>query len=127
LILSAPDAELHGSQLQLETQGGLPDIGFWNNGNEWVSWTANFPSVGTFKVNATVATADADSSFVVQVGDQILHARPPVTGGWNKFQTITLGRIQISKPDDWVVKIRAEDVANWKPINLNSVSLTPVD
>jgi hypothetical protein len=28
VTLSATDAELHGSQLQLEEKGGRPDIGF---------------------------------------------------------------------------------------------------
>ncbi len=127
IVLSAAEATLHGSQLQLETQGGLPDIGFWDNGNEWVSWTAHFPNAGKFNVHATVATADANSRFMVQMDDQTLHAKPPLTGGWDKFQTFSLGQIQIQKPEDGIVKIHAEDVATWRPINLNSVSLTPVE
>ena len=30
VFLSATNAALHGSQLQLETQGGLPDISYWD-------------------------------------------------------------------------------------------------
>jgi alpha-L-fucosidase len=127
LTLSAADAERHGSQLQLETQGGLPDIGFWNNGQEWVSWTANAARAGAFKVSATVATTDADASFAIEVGDQTLIARPPLTGGWNQFQTIDLGEIKIRQPGNVLVKIRANDAANWKPINLNSVHLIPTE
>jgi alpha-L-fucosidase len=124
VFLSATNAELHGSQIQLETQGGLPDIGYWDKGDEWVSWTAQIPKAGTFNVSATVATLNAEASFVVEVGGQTISAQAPVTGSWEKFQTVDLGRIQIKQPGDLTVKVRAKDKATWKAINLNSVKLT---
>jgi alpha-L-fucosidase len=127
LILRAQDAELQGNNLQLETQGGLPDIGFWNNADEWVSWTVQFPRAGVFKVGATVATSDAGASFVVEVGSQAINAQSRGTGGWDKFQNLDLGQIQITAPGDLVVKVHAKDAGSWKPINLNSVQLIPED
>src|ERR1039458_341552 len=124
VFLSATNAELHGSQIQLETQGGLPDIGYWDKGDEWVSWTAQIPKAGTFNVSATVATLNAEASFVVEVGGQTISAQAPVTGSWEKFQPVDLGRIQIKQPGDLTVKVRAKDKATWKAINLNSVKLT---
>jgi alpha-L-fucosidase len=123
--LSALDAELHGTGIQLETQGGLPNIGFWESGDEWVSWRAQVPQAGVFKISANVAVADADASFVVEVGGQTMDGQAPVTGGWDQFQRIALGLIQIKEPGELVVKVRAKDAANWKPINLNSIRLTP--
>jgi alpha-L-fucosidase len=127
LTLSAADAELHGSHLQLETRGGLPDIGYWDQADESVSWTAHIAKAGTFNVSATVATSDADANFVVEIGGQTINAQPPVTGGWDNFQTVKLGQIQIKQPGDLVVKVRAKDADSWKPINLNSVQLMPED
>ena len=127
MILSATNAELHGTQLQLETQGGLPDIGYWNDGNESVSWTAQMPKAGNFAVSATVATLNDDASFVVDVGGKKFSAPIPMTGGWDKFQTIELGRINIKEPSKLDVKVGAHDSAGWKAINLNSVQLTPAD
>jgi alpha-L-fucosidase len=127
VILSATNAELHGVGIQLETQGGLPDIGFWTSGDEWVFWKAQFPKAGAFKVSATLAAMDADADFVVEVGGQSINGQAPVTGGWDKFQTIELGQIKIKLPGELVVKVRAQDAVDWKPINLNSVRLTPVD
>ena len=124
VFLSATNAELHGSQIQLETQGGLPDIGYWDKGDEWVSWTAQIPKAGTFNVSATVATLNAEASFVVEVGGQTISAQAPVTGSWEKFQTVDIGRIQNKQPGDLTVKVRAKDKATWKAINLNSVKLT---
>jgi hypothetical protein len=124
-IFSATNAELHGTGLQLETQGGLPDIGYWNDASEWVSWNALIAKPGTYRVTAMVATLDSDADFVIDFGRQSLPGRPPMTGGWDKFQTLDLGRIQIDQPGKLLVKVRARENASWKPINLNSIELEP--
>jgi alpha-L-fucosidase len=125
VFLSATNAALHGSQLQLETRGGLPDIGYWDSGDAWVSWTAQMPKAGIFNVSATVATPNAEASFVVEAGNETFNVQAPQTGSWDTFQTIDIGRFQIIQPGELVVKVRAKDKATWKAINLNSVELTP--
>ena len=125
VFLSATNAGLHGSQLQLETRGGLPDIGYWDSADEWVSWKAHISRAGTFNVSATIATFNADAWFVVEVGGENISAQAPVTGSWDTFQTVDLGQIRIQQPGDVVVKVRAKDTSSWKAINLNSVRLTP--
>jgi alpha-L-fucosidase len=126
-FLSATDAELHGSQLQLETKGGLPDIGFWDNGDESVSWDVVFTKAGSFKVSATVSTPNSGTGLTVEAGGQTVSAQAPVTGNWEKFQTVDLGQIEIKTPGELAVKVCATDPATWKAINLNSVQLTPLD
>jgi alpha-L-fucosidase len=126
LILSAEDAELHGDNLQLETRGGRPDIGYWNDAGDFVSWTARVAKAGRFNISAVVATSDSDAEFVVEVGDQTLDVQPPMTGGWDNFRKVDLGQIEIKQPGDLSVKVRAKSGTKWKPINLNSVCLTPV-
>ncbi len=127
VFLSATNAALHGSQLQLETRGGLPDIGYWDSGNDWISWTAQIPKAGTFNVSATVATLNAGASFVVEAGGETISARAPVTGSWDSFQTIGVGQIQIKQAGDVLIKFRANDKTAWKAVNVNSVRLTPKD
>jgi hypothetical protein len=61
------------------------------------------------------------------VGAEIISAQAPVTGSWEEFQTIELGRIQIKQPCNLLVKVHAKDSASWKAINLNSIQLTPLD
>jgi alpha-L-fucosidase len=126
-VLSATDAELHGDQIQLETKGGLPDIGFWENGDESVSWTAHFAKAGSYKVSATVATINTGDSLAVEIGGEKTSGPVSATGGWDKFQTIDLGQIQIKQPGDYVVKAGANDSTTWKAMNLNSIRLTPAD
>jgi alpha-L-fucosidase len=127
LNLSATDAELHGSQLQLETRGGLPDIGYWDNGGDSVSWTAAVSKTGNFKVSAVVSTLNSGTGLTVEAGGQAVSAQAPVTGDWDKFQTVDLGQIEIKTPGELAVKVRATDPATWKAVNLNSVQLTPLD
>jgi alpha-L-fucosidase len=127
LTLTATDAELHGTQLKLEEQGGLPNIGYWDNGDESVSWKAHLSKAGTFKVSATVATLNAGARFVVDVGGEKIAAPVPVTGSWEKFQTIDLGQIQIKHGGELIVKVGASDATSWKAINLNGVRLTATD
>jgi len=104
LIFSADDATLHGENLKLEEQGGKPDIGFWDKGDEWVSWRAK---------------------FTVEIGDQRIASGPPASGGWDKFSTTSLGMVEIKQAGDLDVKVRATDPAAWQAINLNSVRLIP--
>ena len=127
LLLSATNAELHGENLQVETQWGRPNIGFWNNPEDSVSWTARVAKAGAYDVSAVIATSDADASFMVEVGSQGIPVQPPLTGGWGRFQKIDLGRVGIKQPGELTVNVRAEDAASWKPINLNSVQLTPAN
>jgi len=124
VFLSATNAALHGGQLQLETRGGLPDIGYWDNGKDWVSWAAQMPKAGIYDVSATVATLNPEAGFVVEAGNEIFNIQAPQTGSWDQFQTIDVGRFQIIKPGQLVVKVRAKDKASWKAINFNSIKLT---
>jgi alpha-L-fucosidase len=123
LTFSPEDAILHGGNLKLEEQGGKPCIGYWDNGSEWISWNAQVAKAGTYNVKATIASIYGDAEFVVEARDA-LSAHPPATGGWDKFQTIDLGQVRVKQAGDLVVKVRAKDPANWRPINVNSVQLT---
>ena len=126
LTFGADDATLHGTGLKLEEQGGQPDIGYWDNAEEWVSWNAQTAKPGTYQVSATIAAASGDAEFVVGVGGENLSAKIPQTAGWDKFSTTDLGTVEIKSAGDLTVSVRAKDAASWKPLNLNSVRLTPV-
>ena len=126
LVFNAADATLHGEQLKLEEQGGKSCIGYWDKGSEWVSWNAQIAKPGVYQVSAIMATISGDAKFVVEVGDQIVNASAPQTGGWDQFATTEPGAVEIKQTGNTVVKIRAADVSGWKAINLNSLKLVPV-
>lgn len=125
LVFNAATATLHGTKLQLEDQGGKPDIGYWDDSAEWVSWEAYFPKPGIYRVSATIAAQNRDGQFVVSVGEASLSAIAQNTGAWDQFSDINLGTIEVKQAGDLTVSVRAKDPATWKPINLNSFRLEP--
>ena len=120
------DAELHGEQIKIEAQGGQPNIGFWDKSEEWVSWKAKVDKPGAFQVSAACATTRADAQFVVEVAGRQLTGKPAVTKGWEDFQVLDLGRIEVQQPGELTISVRCRDAASWKPINLRFVKLVPV-
>jgi hypothetical protein len=40
LTLGADAAETHGSRIKAEQRGGQPNLGFWDNAQDWASWKA---------------------------------------------------------------------------------------
>jgi alpha-L-fucosidase len=125
LTLSADTANLNGA-VQVEAQGGKPNIGFWDSGNDWVSWKGHFPRAGTYRVKVNVASLTAGTKFLVEVGAQKLTASAPLTGSWSGYQDVDAGQIEITHPGDENISVRPGDPASWKPINLTTVTLTPV-
>ncbi len=124
LIFGATDAVLHGEHLKLEEQGGKPNIGYWDNGDEWVSWTGRAANPGTYLVSATIASANGDAEFQVEAAGHKLDGKVPRTAGWDKFATIDIGTVEIKQAGNFTVSVRAKDAANWQAINLASLRFT---
>jgi alpha-L-fucosidase len=123
-ILRADSAELHGS-LQQEAQGGQPNIGFWDNPADWVSWKVQVTRPGRFKVSASLATIHEGAQVVLAVGKESLAGKVPQTGNWSEFRVTDFGQIEIKEPGEVVVAARSTDPAAWKAINLREVKLVP--
>ncbi len=77
--LAADLAELHGDQIKQESQGGQPNIGFWDKGDEYVSWKVKLDKPGIFKVTASCATLHADAEFTIDIGGQKLNGKASQT------------------------------------------------
>jgi len=124
LIFGATDAVLHGEHLKLEEQGGKPNIGYWDNGDEWVSWTGRAENPGTYLVSATIASANGDAEFQVEAAGHKLDGKVARTAGWDKFATVDIGTVEIKQAGNFTVSVRAKDAANWQAINLASLRFT---
>ncbi len=127
LTLLADTAELHGDQIQVEDHAGKVNVGFWSNGSDWVSWQARFTKAGVYQAGASIAAISAGSAFTIEVAGQRLDGLAPDTGGWNKFQPLDLGRVEIKQPGEYTITARPRDAAAWKAINLRSVVFKPVE
>jgi alpha-L-fucosidase len=123
--LGADSAELHGNQIKQETQGGQPNIGFWDKADEWVSWKVKFLKPGTYKVSASTASPNGDVEFVVEAASQQLPGKTTQTGAWTEFRETDIGQLKIEQPGDQTIKVRPKDAASWKAINLRFIKLVP--
>ena len=123
MTLPAAEAVTHGG-IQYETGGGKDNLGFWTNAADWAEWPVQITRPGTFTVTARIA-AQGSGTFMVEAGGLSLTGTAPNTGDYTQFQTVTLGTLTISAAGP--TSISVHPVADgWQPINLKSLTLTPV-
>ena len=118
-------AETHGNGVQVEEKGGRPNLGFWTNAQDWVSWRFKLDKGGRFDVMATFATTASSSKFDVAVGEQKFTAQVEKTGSYETFKTVKLGEVRLEKGMHELTIKPVRD--QWQAINLRSVTLKPID
>ncbi|HEY4416914.1 MAG TPA: alpha-L-fucosidase [Verrucomicrobiae bacterium] len=122
--LKAADADLTGG-LQYEADSAKDCIGYWTSPKDSPSWTFNVTKPRRFQVTAEVA-AQGEANFKVIVGDQSLSGTAPNTGDYTQFQKVGLeGVLQVSAPGKVTLTVKAVS-SGWTPVNLRSITLTPV-
>ena len=112
--LDANDAELHGAAIKVESRGVHTNIGYWEKATDWASWNVHFDQPGTYQVHLDLSTLGG-AVYVVEIGDQALAGKARPTGNWDKFQSSTAGRIEITAPGVRAVKVRARMPRVGKP------------
>jgi alpha-L-fucosidase len=123
LTLLAAKAELHGSQIGTEERGGEPNIAFWDNPEEWVSWKVQFAAPGKYQVTASTASI-ADTEFVLEVANQKLSGKWSATGDWATFRPADMGQIKIDAAGEQMLSLRPKSSTTWRSINLRYLKLT---
>jgi alpha-L-fucosidase len=121
VTLLAKQANLHGSQIQYESDGTRDNIGYWFNPDDWVDWDFKLAHTGKFKIIAEVA-APAAAQFEVSLAGQTFHGTAPVTGSYSAYQAVSLDTVDLSGPA--VMTAAFHPVKDgWQPINLKSIEL----
>ena len=67
------------------------------------------------------AAAKGDADFDLEIAGQTLVGHVAKTATWEDVQNVKLGRIQLGKAGKYTVKVRPNDAATWKAINLGPV------
>lgn len=130
VILRAVDAEVHNpagvkTPARYESGGAKDNIGFWLDPRSTVEWKFKVTKTGEFDVHVQVATPAKDVQARVIVDGQAIVMRVPTTGDYDKYTTVTIGRVKIEKEGEYTLKV--EPMADgWQPINLRSITLKPV-
>jgi alpha-L-fucosidase len=123
-ILAPDTAVLHGS-LREESRGGRPNLGFWDNPQDWAAWKVDIKTPGSFRVTADCATVHAGVSVALEAAGQKLTVQVPQTGAWDEFERIAVGTLEIQPAGEQAVSIRPSNAETWKAVNLRRLVLAP--
>ena len=121
--LLASEADLRGG-LQYEKGEGKDNMGYWTNPADTAAWTFRIDRPGKFKVAAEIA-AVGSGKFEILVGGQKLSGTAPDTKDYTKFKRTNLsGTFDLPAGS---VTLTVKPVAEgWQPMNLRTLTLTPV-
>jgi beta-glucanase (GH16 family) len=74
--------------------GGGFNVG-WTTPGEWLEYDTNL-APGTYQVSARVASLNGGGQFTLSEGGESVSANIAATGGWQVWQTIDLGELQVN-------------------------------
>lgn len=126
ITLPAVMADIHnrlGSDTKFQDMNGIKTITSWTNDQSWVEWEFHLDKPGRFEVVAEMAAAE-NSTAELQIADEKLTAQFIGAGSADKFQSLTLGTIEIKQPGTCQLQIRPSR-GKWQSVNLRSVQLLP--
>lgn len=100
-------------------------IADWAHNRASVDWDFTIKTPGKFKVTL-LAAAEENTSLKVSVGKKSLDVTVPATGGFNSFQAVDAGTVQIDTRGDHSIHL-APVRRDWSPLHLRSVRLSPTN
>ena len=124
--LRADGATLHGETLRYESGNGHDNIGFWTNSADWLDWPLKVPTAGRFKLVGEFATPSSGAMIELGAGAATLRFTVPKTTGYTDFKAVEMGVLEIAATGR--VDLSVKPVKDgWRPINLKSLKLVPVE
>ena len=99
--------------------GGGYDVG-WTKAGEWMKYTVNVGTTGTYQFQARVANTAAGGNFRVEVdGVAVASLDVPNTGGWQAWQTVTTTGISLTAGQHVIRVVFATQASNGSVGNFN--------
>jgi hypothetical protein len=108
------------SNSQLETQGGIPDIGYVSTSGAYVEYTLNVQTAGNYTLTVSTAGVSLGSFSVSANGAAVGIYNVAATGSWSTFATST-GTIYLPAG---TVKLRFSSLYGSQ-YNLGGITLSP--
>jgi hypothetical protein len=106
VTLPASNALITGDALTYFTDNNRNTLGRWINQNDYPSWQVSFPKVGKYQVFAHYGANGTGGSFEIKVGEASLKANTQSTGGFENYQEIKIGEIDIASTQTLSVQIK---------------------
>lgn len=125
IVLDPSNVQLHGGGIHIDCYPSGLDIGYWDDWQNWVSWTLPRIAPGDYKIIARTACPDQTHEFRVQISNQQLTGTAPKTKAWDDYQDVALGAVHIDQLADVPVEFHPADAQHWGPTNLSAIRLVP--
>ena len=89
---------LEGVDIAADAGAGNGHVVGWTKAGEWLEYTVNVTSSGTYHLEARVAAAGAGGQFRILVNgaDKTGVLNVPNTGAWNAYQTVQMTNVALS-------------------------------
>ncbi len=126
VILTASDAQIHGETARMEGNKE-PNIGYWINPKDSVTWQANINKPGEFDVvlNLACQPGSEGSEFTFSAGNAKLSGKTTATAGWEDYKEVNIGRIRLDQSGKIAIGITPTSKPGLGVMNLRSVILKP--
>ena len=124
-FLPVDKAEMHGKGAK--RQGG--EVSSWRDPKTWLSWEVEIEAAGTIPVHVHQAFARGDGGcpYTISVGDSQIEGVVQKTGGWDDFQFVKVGEVQVPKPGKYTVSIKPKDTSRPYSMDLRAIVLNGKD
>ncbi|MFL2869227.1 MAG: PVC-type heme-binding CxxCH protein [Pirellulaceae bacterium] len=122
--LTASVAEIYGPTVVYESR--FKNIGFWQNLDDRVIWTALIPTEGEYDIymDWAVDNGAANQGFICVLGDKMIKGRVEGTGTWEDYQQKKIGTVELSAGLTRVM-FRADEGLQGFLIDLREICLVP--
>jgi arylsulfatase A-like enzyme len=127
IVLSALDSAVVGEKAKLETHPGNHRIGFWANGDDYVTWDLEDLAVdaGSYDVELVYSRAGAPGAEAsVAINGKSIPVTLQPTGSWYVYQVQPLGKIDLESSASLAVEVRSVK-QKGAVMNLKAVLLRP--
>jgi hypothetical protein len=124
LACLASNAEIYGTTLRIEEVNGA--LGWWNSDDDRAAWEIDVANAGRYHVLVEYS-CDGDAAgnhYAIEVAGQTLNHRVDSTGGWNLYERIDVGVIDLPKGRVRLT-VRPDGPIRDALMDLKSVTLRP--
>jgi alpha-L-fucosidase len=127
--LTALDADIHSAlntEPRAEGEGRNMHIGYWGDPNAWLRFKMQIDRPGTFRVAVQTASVSESNKLQLRIGEQSLSVDIPQTGDYGEYEQTRVGQVTLGSPGVYELDVVPVQ-AGWKPVNLRSIRLTPIE
>jgi hypothetical protein len=128
VVLPAKTADVEGVMLRYEPLPHKDTLGYWVRADDWAHWDFQLNEKGTFRVECLVGCGNGSGGSTVElrIGDKVISLVVPETGGFQQFERLAVGQVQLTEPGRYRLEVRATNKPGPAVMDLREVRLIPV-